>query len=560
MVLGSVGDNLENIALRVLVFCLLTLGGSWVLKRVMSHKSWVGAYLFTALFYAMVYKIASFIPEISTYPLSLGWSEVSRYFYASLFFSSRIYGVSVPSSVLHPSRYLMQSLPFILSDLPLWFHRFWQVFLWILFTFGVGLSLIRRLNPSPQENNQSDGKLKRLWQLGFVLWVFLFLFQGPVYYHLSVIVVFVLLGFNRHRLWLTLVVVLIASAWAGISRINWIPVPGLMAAVLFMLETPIGDKRVWRYLTPPLLWTVLGSITALLSQQVYVLLSGNPAEYFGSSFSSDLLWYRLLPNTTYRLGILFNIGLVSLPLVILIFLRLYQRWRDYHLIRLLGLASILLVLFMGGIVVSVKIGGGSNLHNLDAYLVLLLVIGSYIYFTRFPDENGQYAQLSPRLWAAVSFAVAVPVIFTLSSGGQVQNRDFDGANKAIKLIQEVSSQVVKTNDEVLFITQRHLLTFNDVEKVSLVPDYELVFLMEMAMAGNEAYLEKFHNDIANQRFAVIISGPLVIQYQGRYHQFGEENDAWVKLVSEPVLCNYEPSVTLRELALQILVPRDEPCQ
>jgi hypothetical protein len=58
---------------------------------------------------------------------------------------------------------------------------------------------------------------------------------------------------------------------------------------------------------------------------------------------------------------------------------------DLHTIRQLGLAAILSVLFLGGIIVSTKIGGGSNLHNLDAYLVVLWVIGGYVFSGKYND-------------------------------------------------------------------------------------------------------------------------------------------------------------------------------
>ena len=46
----------------------------------------------------------------------------------------------------------------------------------------------------------------------------------------------------------------------------------------------------------------------------------------------------------------------------------------------------LLVLLVGGFIVSAKIGGGSNLHNLDGYLTLSLSVGLYLLFDRFTPE------------------------------------------------------------------------------------------------------------------------------------------------------------------------------
>ena len=68
----------------------------------------------------------------------------------------------------------------------------------------------------------------RFWAL--VAWAFCYLLIGPVYYHLLVAALLVLWGYDRRHPWRTTLVVLLASIWAGISRINWFPVPGMLAA------------------------------------------------------------------------------------------------------------------------------------------------------------------------------------------------------------------------------------------------------------------------------------------------------------------------------------------
>jgi hypothetical protein len=387
-------------------------------------------------------------------------------------------------------------------------------------------------------------------------------------------VILILYGFNSTHFWRTLILVLIASLWAGISRVNWLPVPGLLAASLYLMEVNVKGRSLWKYLLPPVVWALVGTGVGYASQQAYQLWSGNPIAWFGSSFTSDLLWYRLLPNKTYPLGILPSALLVSAPLIGLMGFHLIHRWREFHFIRLLGLTAILLVLFVGGVIVSVKIGGGSNLHNLDAYLTLLLVIGSYIYFDRLlpdepnlRDENAQDLR-SPtpndlsRLLEGICIAGAllIPLYFTLSTGGQFPQRDFNAAQAALQTINTVTQQTVNQGGEVLFISQRHLLTFDYVHNIPIIPEDELVFLMEMAMSDNAAYMDAFHADISHQRFAMIVSEPLVIQYQGRSHSFGEENDAWVTRVSEPVLCYYEPSIKLDVVGLVLYTPRLNPCK
>jgi hypothetical protein len=565
MVLAS--QRLANIPLRLVVFCFLSVYGAWLFRRGWPHHGWGIALLLTTLGYGVAYKLASFIPDVSNYPFSLSWSEASRYYYASLWFSNQVYGVTEPPSVLHPSRYLLQSLPFIFPHSSLLLHRLWQVILWVVTASLTSWLLVRRLALKGQKRPQ-------VITLCLLFWVFLFLFQGPVYYHLLIMVILLLWGIDSTRFWRNLILVLLASLWAGISRINWLPVPGLLAASLYLLEVPVKGKALWRYLLHPAIWVIVGTGFAYASQQAYQLWSGNPPAWFGSSFSSDLLWYRLLPNRTFPMGILPSAVFVSLPLIGLIALRLINRWREYHLIRLVGLTAILCVLFVGGVVVSVKIGGGSNLHNLDAYLTLLLVIGSYIYFDRFaPDcsehlkENLQLSTspTSDKLFQStevflVALALVFPLYFTLSVGGALPHRDYPSEQAAIQTINSAIQQSIKQGGEILFINQRHLLTFDYVQGVPLIPEYELVFLMEMAMSDNSTYLDAFHTDLSHQRFAMIVSEPLTTQYQGSSHSFGEENDAWVERVSEPILCYYERTQKVDAAGVVLYTPRADPCR
>jgi hypothetical protein len=82
------------------------------------------------------------------------------------------------------------------------------------------------------------------------------------------------------------------------------------------------------------------------------------------------------------------------------------------------------------------------------------------------------------------------------------------------------------------------------------------------MADNRSYLDRFHEEIKNQRFAMIVSETLFVQTKGRAEAFGEENDAWVREVSAPVLCYYQPFRRFRTARLQLLTPVEDPapCQ
>jgi hypothetical protein len=544
---GPPHDYFRDTVVRVFVLWLAALSCSLFLGAAGVGRTWVERLGLGLLLAAAGYRIAAYASDVSTFPFSLYWSEASRYYYASLFAAPRLYGFWLPPSVLHPTRYLMQAVPFLIQDSPLWLHRLWQVLLWIGVTAVTAGCLARRL-AIPEK--------PRAWMLA--IWAFLFLLVGPVYYHLQVPLILVLLGFDRRRLWRSLGVVLLGSVWAGVSRVNWFPVPGMLASALYFMECPLDRQPWWRYLLPPAVGTLAGTAAAFATQAAYIAWSGNPPDQFSSSLSSDLLWYRLFPSPTYPPGILLAVLLFLLPLLALLWSSLRPRWRRYHPLRLLSLAAILLVLFAGGLLVSVKIGGGSNLHNLDAFLALLLVIFSYEIFGRLAPEGEGPLPASRPWWGFVILAVLLPIVFTLPALDPPVLPDQKTTQAALDDIREIIQQAADEGGQVLFLSERQLLIFDYVPKVPLVPDYEKVFLMEMAMADNASYLSTFYQNLKDHKYRLIVSEPLYLNFQGSESSFGEENDAWVKRVSHPILCYYEPDKTYRAVRTQLLVPRSAP--
>ncbi|MES0361146.1 MAG: hypothetical protein ABUK20_09545 [Anaerolineales bacterium] len=549
LVLGPYGFLFNSLGVRI---CLLwpLVGISSILFQSIwiKRKFWI-VFSAAAVWYAAIYLMLTFLPGISTYPFTLTWSEGTAYYSASLFFSEKIYGIKTNLPLINPSRHILLAIPFLLNGLPIWVHRLWEVLLWLIVS-GITITLIvRRLEIR-------DSLIRWI----FFAWVFIYLFQGPVYYFLLISLIPVLWGFDTKRFKKTLLLVLIGSAWAGVSRVNWVPVPALLAAVLYFLEQEF-DHRTWlHYLLKPAIWVAAGTITALLAWYAYASFSGTSIEQFGIYFTSNLLWYRLLPNPTFREGVLPMAILVSLPVLGLMAIRLYKSGNNLHIIRRLGIGAILLVLFITGLIVSTKIGGGNNIHNLDAYLFILLVVGSYIYFDKIStdyaiSEKDTHHTITKSI---IVLGIFIPIMFALQQGKPVSFPISANTEKALKIVQEFASQATSRDGKVLFIAERQLLTFNIIEGVPLVPDYERMTLMEMAMGGNEAYLNEFSQRIANQEFALIISEPLKINYKGKSKQFGEENDVYVHWVSEPVLCYYEPVKRISKFPIQLLMPRAEP--
>jgi hypothetical protein len=549
LILGPYGRYLEGYLVRLFLLWSIGLIGAIFLHAFNPQRAWYKGLAFSLVLYAAVYRIAIFIPWVSTYPFSLGYSESSRYYFASLFFQGKIYGLSgLGLPVLHPTRYILQSLPFLISGLPIWVHRLWQVFLWIIMTIAASFVLMNRLSIAN----------KYKYFMWFV-WAFLFMFQAPVYYHLQVIVLIVLWAVDGRKFTWTLLVVLFASIWAGISRINWYPVPGLLAATIYLLDKPKDQNTpVWWYLLKPAIWIAAGSLVALGSQAAYVALSNNPSYWFASSLSSPLFWYRLLPSATYNLGVLPAIMIASAPLVLFILLNLPRRPLRWHPIRILALGTILGVLFIGGLIVSTKIGGGDDLHNLDAFLVHLLLIGTYLLFNKFQKDQVDGKPIPWPSWQLQSLIIAVPIFFVLGLGGPISFPDNTKADLALSELKEIVTEATAKGGEVLFISDRHLLTFDLIEGVELVPQYEKTFLMEMAMSGNQAYFDVFNEDLKDHRFDLIVVNPPHITYKGREYIFGEEDDAWVRYVSIPLLEYYQNRTVLDADRERIAVMEPKP--
>jgi len=340
------------------------------------------------------------------------------------------------------------------------------------------------------------------------------------------------------------------------SRLNWYPVPGILAAALYLLEEPISEYRtIFHYLKKPAAWFILGMGAALLGSAFTLHITNSDWKALFSFGTTPSFWYRLFPSATYSLGVLPGIALFSLPLWCSIAIAFRTSISGRHLIQVLGMIAITLVLFAGGLYVSTKIGGGGDLHNLDAYTVCLIIWGSYLAFQRAKmDFHAQDRRNLPG--AVIATALAIQLGFVIPSVRPINRYDYQTANQNLQLIESRVAPAAKRG-EVLFISQRQLLTFQSIEGIALVPDYELVELSAMVNTGNQPYLDMFHNDLMNHRFSMIVTYTLVDVMRGEKYSFGEENDIWIVNVVRPLLCDYEPVVTLPDIDVQLLVPRQE---
>ena len=534
---------------RLLVFWMCALAGMWGVKIFRKEIDWSIALIVFMLCQSVLLLLLANISSITAYPFSMGWSETSRYYYPSLFLSRKIFGEQFALPILHPTLHALLAPPY-LFDAPLWAHRFWQTFLRLALAGLIAPALLSRLSIQNRGVKIFAG-----------MWMILFVLMGPIYLHLAIPVLILLWIFSPHsstRAWFA---VLLASLWAGTSRVNWYVVPGMIAAVLYLLEVPFNGKNFWRYIFKPASWFFVGTLTAFASMQIYIAFSGipNPEDFF-TSLSSPLLWYRLLPNESYAFGILPAAIFVSLPMWIVLYAQFRSRRADWHPVRIFFIVAALLALFVGGLIVSLKIGGGADLHNLDAYFTMLLIVFSYLVFARYTPETRtaetRTAEFIPLPWGNAMSVIVIPILFLTQSSIAFKTYDPSRTDAVLQSLQSHVDEVNADGGEILFITQRHLISMGMLQDVTLVPEYEREELMEMAMSNNEEFLAHFKEEMESQRFDLIVVDPLTFKILARRRAFSEENNAWVRGIMRPILCNYRLEESFPEDDIALYVPQE----
>jgi len=128
--------------------------------------------------------------------------------------------------------------------------------------------------------------------------------------------------------------------------------------------------------------------------------------------------------------------------------------------------------------------------------------------------------------------------------------------KTLESLRRTVAKATQTGD-VLFMDQRQLLTFGYIKDVPLIPEYDKKVLINSALSGNALYFAGFYQDLASQRFSLIITSPVNRRLDKTEGHFGEENNAWVKWVTTPLLCYYESLDRLKRVDVELLVPRPD---
>ena len=488
---------------------------------------------------------------IINYPFSLSWSEGNRFYDYSLVFGETLY--NYPGHIVNPysspGRYGLWGILFLWQGLPIWVHRLWNVVLLTLPGLLFAALLTRKLKPD-------------VLRYGTLIWITLFLTVlaplHPPFVIASAIAVLFAFDESLIKRGISLAV---ASYYAALSRWTWAFAPAAIGVLIdLMLYYPKRTGPLWRRLLPTVILAGVSLAAGLIPSigQYFSLVQGE-------ALSSDqpLLWYRLLPNDTLGPGVLFLALRYTLPLWIILGWWIISRRWQLDWVQKTAIAGALIGFFAIGLVISTKIGGGGDLHNLDMFLVTLLVV-TVLWLTSLDLSVVQQTGWPAWAVALIAFLIFWVVYpFTPLHPGSDHHPRLDLANESrtSEAFSVVRDEVAKfaRSGEVLFMDHRQLLTFGLLPAIPFVPEYEKKFMMDQAMANNAGYFQAYYQDLAKGRFALIVTEPLRTKTREELGgPFSEENDAWVLWVSNPTLCYYEPVYESTDVNIELLVPKQNP--
>lgn len=534
------------------------------------------------------FALGSELVWVTDYPLSLSWSEGNRIWDYSILFGRRLYNYPAGERIeayIDQGRQAVWGLPFLLPGVTIWQERLWSAIVVTLPYAMLGWAAFRPAR-------------SRLAQWAWAgPWAFIFLDQGPIYTPLVLCAILVALA-RRRPFWVALPLVFIAGYYAELSRMTWMFAPAIWAGVNALVDPSTGeatrDRSTWARAISlgaagllggfifsggwRRLATYFGGLsgTSASSSPAPVLtpiptleaaagvspVEGGAAQVIDmASFNQaitnqPLLWERLWPNPTYGMGIVPGLLLATGALVALIgYLLLTQRWK-LSFWQSAGMLGALVVFLAVGLVVSVKIGGGSNLHNLDMFLISLVFVAALAWEAAGQPMIDNLSAQSPWFRLLLLLAIGIPAFQPFLDGGPLELPPADKVKWTLELVREEVERVQAEGGEVLFMDQRQLLTFGEVPGARLVPEYEKKLVMDKALSSDAEYFREFYRDLAAKRFGAIITEPLKVRFSDEEEDWGAENDAWVTWVSEPVLCYYEPAYTIRQTRVWILTPRE----
>ncbi len=562
--------------IRFMIWGLVVFAFAFLISKENKIIGW-HEFLAALLLTSSEFIIAASFIDVTNYPFSLGWSEGNRMWDYSMLFAKHLYDIPAGQSaevLLDLGRQFIGGVPFIIPNLSIEMERAWLATTIILPYLLLGFAAFH-----------FDRANFKVWFLAS-LWVLIFLKQGPIHPPLVLCAAVVALLWKK-PLWISLPLIAVTSYLAWASRFTWLFAPGMWIGMLELASAALQNKQLGKSAwLRALSLGLTGMAAGLLGPQFINLIpqsSINTAVTLESTSEmasvQSLLWYRLLPNATYGVGIVVGLLIAVLPLIfILLYLAREKKWQ-INIWQAAAIVAPLSAFLVVGLIVSAKIGGGGDLHNMDMFLIGLMFAGALAWY----NGGREWIQNSGAINATMKIIIVLFLIIpALSSLRQLRSHHFgedtgwlitltdapdekslgmlptqETVDKALQKIQVEVSRA-KQEGEVLFIDQRQLLTFGYIKDVPFIPAYEKKVLINEALSANAKYFAPFYADLAAQRFSLIVSQPLHENVQDSADSFGEENNAWVKWVSTPILCYYEEKITVKEVGVQLLVPTTTP--
>lgn len=555
---SPLGDYQIGYWFRLAILCLCAFVVTLILFPNKFNITWLLRLAGMIMICGVIFTTADWLNDVTSYPFSLSWSEGNRMWdYSMLFGSARYINPSGKPifTFIEKGRQFLWAIPFLIPGLNIFAFRLWNALVWILPPAILGAC-------SVVGKPYSDKKW--IWQIGFILWAYIFLSQGPIYSPLLLGAALVVIALRQKNLGIAIALVVLAAYYLRISRWTWMYAPGLWAGMIALLaeEQPSFTSTGWKKLIRPVILGISGYIGAEYLLPLISSVTGRVSQTASSVISDQisilgiqtLLWDRLLPNPTYAPGILLGTAWVGLPVMLFIFwVWKVKIWKPNWLQSLS--VVFLCSLFMGlGFLASVKIGGGSNLHNLDMLWVTLAIITGWIW-KKWMDNGFPLLFQKKGLIVILSLAIAFPATSLIQYGEPLRLPPDNLVQNALSNIQTKVAEAQKKG-QVLFIDQRQLITFGYIQNLPLTVEYEKKYLMEQAMSGNISYLDQFQTQLEKKKYSLIISIPISdLQADERLKNFAEENNAWVEWVSQPLIKYYKPLVTMERVGVQLLIPR-----
>lgn len=496
------------------IFCLVYFVGIASLK-VLFPK--LNIYLLAAIFLFSFALINAGFSSINTSLFSSSFSEGSWLFSAHELASFLRTGSAIQGALsnptLDPTRILLLAVPFLFNIKSLVTIRIYSVLLRVIVTCLTAYFIVRRL------------KVKQTGlAVALTLWGFLLFNYINVGAHLLIAACLVVAVADNSKPIRTLAIVALASVWAGLSRLNWFPVPAMLAILLYVFEKPFRSNSLFKYFSYPFLIGVTGVVCSCAAYFLYCHFTGTIILFPNPAYHYFYIHSRLLPNKYFLPGTFLASVLLLAPSLLPAFIHVIHK--KINILRILVVVIFIMASFIVGLQISSKIGGGYDMHNYDIVFLIAFITFSYIFTGSVVEDIEEKPSNLPLdiapVWK-IAFILAFMFLGLLKPYSTINLLD-----QSIN-VQQVQQLLNKYPDgKILFITDQYLPAMGLLNVNHPVYDYDYAVLTEMLMARNNAPVSDFIESVDKRRYTLIVAPNMdeVKLETNEEDPFAQENNLW----------------------------------